>query len=69
MGPVPHQLTVFPPKAAGKEILYNLTVNAIQASPARKGGHTVNRVDKESVEVSVPIGAWHSGGDSGSNFR
>jgi PAS domain S-box-containing protein len=54
MGPVPSCLMVWAPDGSLQQVLYNLTVNAIQASP--RGGIVniaTNGVDKDIVRISI----------------
>ena len=53
-GPVPAELTVWAPEGSLQQILYNLTVNAIQASPPKTTVNIrVHAADKDYVEISI----------------
>jgi hypothetical protein len=54
MGPLPSELRVWAPEGSLQQVLYNLTVNAIQASP--RGGIVniaTHGVDKDTVRISI----------------
>ena len=54
VGPIPSELTVWVPEGSLQQVMYNLTVNAIQASPA--GGKveiSAQCADEDYVEILV----------------
>ena len=54
LGPIPPEVTVWAPESSLQQILYNLTINAIQASPPKgKVNIFVSNADKEGVEISI----------------
>jgi PAS domain S-box-containing protein len=54
VGPLPSALTAWVPEGSLQQILYNLTVNAIQASPPRSSINIfVNNADNDFIEILI----------------
>ena len=53
-GPIPSEMVIWAPEGSLQQILYNLTINAIQASPSKSNVYvSVNYADKDFIRISI----------------